>query len=113
MLLKKAIVSFKFVQSTIHKLVVAYWIKHWTVDRKAQGSSPTCSRDFFWVHSALPQKLSRRFSFASFGGDAVSLGEPLKISLSAIGNFLVNWVIPGKPYKYRSAMVDISEQSSS
>ena len=51
-------------------LLVAYWLKHWTVDRKVQGSSPTCSRDLFlfWVHSALPQKLSR-FSFASFGGD--------------------------------------------
>ena len=50
---------------------VAYWLKHWTADRKVQGSSPTCSRDLvlFWVHSALPQKLSRRFTFVSFGGD--------------------------------------------
>ena len=42
-------------------LKVAYWLKHWTADRKVQGSSPTCSRDLFlfWVHSALPQKLSR------------------------------------------------------
>ena len=52
------------------------------------------------MHSALPQKLSGRFSFASLGGDVkLSVpGEPLKISLSAIGDFLVNWVIPGKPY---------------
>ena len=52
-------------------LKVAYWLKHWTADRKVQGSSPTCSRDLFifWVHSALPQKLSRRFTFVSFRGD--------------------------------------------
>ena len=52
-------------------LKVAYWLKHWTADRKVQDSSPTCSRDLFlfWVHSALPQKLSRRFTFVSFGGD--------------------------------------------
>ena len=44
------------------------------------NSSSTSSRDLFlfWVHSALPQKLSRRFFFTSFGGT-------LKISLSAIG----------------------------
>ena len=24
-------------------LLVAHWLKHWTADRKAQGSSPTCS----------------------------------------------------------------------
>ena len=62
---------------------VAYWIKHWTMDQKIQGSSRTSSRDLFlfWVHSALPQKLSR-FSFASFGGDVKPsvLGNPLKIS---------------------------------
>ena len=85
-------------------LLVAYWLKHWTTDRKIQGSSPTSSRDLFlfWVHSALPQKSSRRFfSFASFGGDVKPSvpGNPLKISLSAIGNFLVNWVIPGKTIK--------------
>ena len=53
------------------RLLVTYWLKHWTTDRKVQGSSPTSSRDLFlfWVHSALPQKLSRRFSFASFIGD--------------------------------------------
>ena len=28
-------------------LKVAYWLKHWTADRKVQGSSPTCSRDLF------------------------------------------------------------------
>ena len=41
-------------------LKAAYWLKHWTADRKVQGSSPTCSRDLFLfrVHSALPQKLS-------------------------------------------------------
>ena len=84
-------------------LLVAYWLKHWTTDRKIQGSSPTSSRDLFlfWVHSALPQKSSRRFSFASFGGDVKQsvLGNPLKISLSAIGDFLINWVIPGKTIK--------------
>ena len=65
--------------------MVAYWLKHWTVDRKVQGSSPTtCSKDLFlfWVHSALPQKLSRRFSFVSFGGDVKPLvpGNPLKLA---------------------------------
>ena len=65
-------------------LLVAYWLKHWTTDRKIQGSSPTSSRDLFlfWVHSALPQKLGRRFSFASFEGDikpSVS-GNPLKLA---------------------------------
>ena len=80
-----------------HLLLMAYWLKHWTVDQKIQGSSPTSSRDLFlfWVHSALPQKKKlSRFSFASFGGDvkAVGPGEPLNISLSAIGDFLVNWV---------------------
>ena len=60
-------------------MLVAYWLKHWTTDRKIQGSSPTCSRDLFlfWVHSALPQKLSRRFSFASFGVD-------VKVSRSSV-----------------------------
>ena len=45
--------------------------------------------------SALPQKLSRRFAFVSFGGDIKPsvLGNPLKTSLSAIGSFLVSWVI--------------------
>ena len=44
------------------------------------NSSSTSSRDLFifWVHSVLPQKLSTRFFFTSFGGT-------LKISLSAIG----------------------------
>lgn len=28
-------------------LLVAYWLKYWTVGRKVSGSSPTCSRDFF------------------------------------------------------------------
>ena len=54
-----------------HVLLVAYWFKHWTKDQKVQGSSPS-SKDlvlFFWVHSALPQKMSRRFSFASFRRD--------------------------------------------
>ena len=39
-------------------VLVAYWLKHWTTDRKVQGSSPTSSRDLFlfWVHSALPQR---------------------------------------------------------
>ena len=52
------------------ELKVAYWVKHWTAHRKVQGSSPTCSRDsfLFRVHSALPQKLSRRFTFMSFRG---------------------------------------------
>ena len=53
-------------------LQVVYWLKHWTVDRKVQGSSPTCSRDLFlfWVRSALPNKLTRKFTFiSSFGGD--------------------------------------------
>ena len=37
----------------------------------------------------------------SFGGDIKPLvpGNPLKISLSVIGDFLVNWVIPGKTIK--------------
>ena len=64
-------------------LLVAYWLKHWTADRKVQGSSLTSSRDLFlfWVHSALPQKLSR-FSFASFGGDVEPSvpGNPLKLA---------------------------------
>ena len=59
-------------------------VKALTMDRKIQGSSPTSSRDLFlfWVHSALPQKLSRRFSFASFGGDVKPsvLGNPLKLA---------------------------------
>ena len=78
-------------------LKVAYWLKHWTADQKVKGSSPTCSRDLFlsWVHSALPQQLSRalpqqlsralpqqlsrRFTFVSFGGDIKLLvpGNPL------------------------------------
>ena len=77
-------------------LLVAY--KHWTTDRKVKGSSPTSSRDLFlfWVHSALPQKL-RRIFFTSFEGTlSRQPREPLKISLSAIGDFLINWVIPGK-----------------
>ena len=65
-------------------LKVTCWLKHWTVDRKVQGSSPTCSRDLFlfWVHSALPQKLSRRFTFVSFGGDIKPSvpGNPLKLA---------------------------------
>ena len=65
-------------------LLVIYWLKHWTADRNVQGSSPTCSRDLFlfWVHSALPQKLSRSFSFASFGGYVKPSvpGNPLKLA---------------------------------
>ena len=65
-------------------LKVAYWLKHWTADQKVQGSSPTCSRDLFlfWVHSALPQKLSRRFTFVSFRGDIKPSvpGNPLKLA---------------------------------
>ena len=91
---------------------MAYWLKHWTTDQKIQGSSPTSSRDLFlfWVHSALPQKSSRRFSFASFGGDVKPLvpGNPLKISLSAIGDFLVNWVIPGKTIKIEKNVLGYS-----
>ena len=36
----------------------------------------------FWVHSALPQKLSRRFTFVSFGGDIKPSvpGNPLKLA---------------------------------
>ena len=63
---------------------VAYWLKYWTADCKVQGSSHTCIRDLFlfWVHSALPQKLSRRFTFVSFGGDFKPsvLGNPLKLA---------------------------------
>ena len=74
--------------SLLHN-VMAYWLKHWTADRKVQGSSPTSSRDLFlfWVHSALPQKLSRRFSFASFGGDVkLSVpGNPLKLAQVLLG----------------------------
>ena len=71
-------------------------------DWKIQGSSPTCRRDLFlfWVHSTLPQKLSRRFSFASFGGDVKPLvpGNPFILAHILLElNFLVNWVIPGKP----------------
>ena len=38
------------------------------LDHWLKGSNPTCSRDLFlfWLHSALPKKLSRRFTF---GGD--------------------------------------------
>ena len=72
-------------------LLVAYWLKHWTVDRKVQGSSPTSSIDLFlfWMHSALPQKLSKRFSFASFSQGTLSCRSwgTLKISLSANWGF--------------------------
>ena len=67
-------------------LLVAYWLKHWTTDRKVQGYSPTSSRDLFlfWVHSAIYilQNLSRRFSFTSFGGDVKPLvpENPLKLA---------------------------------
>ena len=48
--------------------------------------------------TVYPKKWSRRFTFVSFGGDIKRLvREPLKISLSAIGSFLVSWVIPSKP----------------
>ena len=98
------LIWFKYVR----RLHLAYWLKHWTTDRKVQSksSSPTCSRDLFLrdlflfhVHSALPLKLSRRFTFVSFGGDIKPSvpGNPLKISLSAIGSFLVSWVISSKP----------------
>ena len=70
-------------------LLVAYWLKHCNADWKVQGSSPTCSRDsfLFWVYSGLPHKLSRRFSFASFGGNvkAVILGNPLKLAQVLLG----------------------------
>ena len=58
-------------------LLVAYLLKHWTVDQNAPGSD-LLAREilFFWVHSALPKKLSRRFSFASFRGN-------IKLSVSA------------------------------
>ena len=42
-------------------------VKVLTVDQQIQDSSLTCNRDLFlsWVNSALPQNLTRRFSFAS------------------------------------------------
>ena len=47
----------------------------------------------------------------SFGGSVKP--EPLKISLSAIEDFLDNWVIPGKPKISRpSWYTDISTESS-
>ena len=65
-------------------LLVAYWLKHWTADRKVRVSSPTCSRDLFlfWVYSARPQELSTRFSFTFFRGDVKPLvpGTPLKLA---------------------------------
>ena len=46
-------------------------VKALTVDQQIQESSLTCNRDLFlsWVNSALPQNLTRRFSFASFRAD--------------------------------------------
>ena len=44
--------------------------------------------EVFWVHSSLPQKLSRRFTFTSFRGDIqllVPAGEPLKIIQVLLG----------------------------
>ena len=61
-------------------------------DWKVQGSSPTSSRDLFlfWVHSALPQKNWVGFpSHPLKGMLSCQSREPLKISLSAIGDFLV------------------------
>ena len=58
------------------------------VRRERGGSSPT---------QPYPQKLSRRFSFASFGWNVkASVLAKIKISLSAIGDFLAKWVIPCK-----------------
>ena len=54
------------------------------LDCGSKSSSPTCNRDLFlfWGHSALPQKLSRRFTFVSFGGDIKPSvpGNPLKLA---------------------------------
>ena len=43
--------------------MVAYWLKHWTADRKVQGFSPTCNRDIPGALSPTPN------TFMSFGGD--------------------------------------------
>ena len=46
--------TYDVVYMTQWQILVAYWLKHWTTDRKIQGSSPTSSRDLFLlcVHSA-------------------------------------------------------------
>ena len=85
-LLPRGFSIFRGVQISKQSMLVAYWLKHWTADRKIRGSSPNCNRDLFllWVHSALSQKLSRRFSFTSFRGEIKP--SVLKISLLGISS---------------------------
>ena len=49
-------------------LLVAYWLKQIERSRVPVPLAAEIYVFLFWVHSDLPQKLSR-FSFASFGGD--------------------------------------------
>ena len=48
-------------------------------------------RFLLWVHSVLPQKLSRTFFFTSFRGDIKLsvLGNPLKLAQVLLGIFLL------------------------
>ena len=94
---------------TAHRYTMPTGTQFRTMPTVTQFRTMLTGRDLFhfWVHSALPQKLSRRFTFVSFGGDIKLLvpGNPLKISLSAIGSFLVSWVISSKPiYKKKSVV---------
>jgi len=57
---------------SLHQAMVAKWLKRWTADLQVPGFGPTFNRDYFssgYVHSALTQKLRRRVTFMSFGGD--------------------------------------------
>ena len=65
-------------------------VKVLTVDQQIQGSSLTCNRDLFlsWVYSALPQNLTRRFSFVSFRAD-VNQSVPENPLKNLTGTFLL------------------------
>ena len=85
----------KFKQITLHS-----YYHHRCILTGCLSTEHGNDKYLFRVHSALPQKLSRRFPFVSRQS-----WEPLKISLSAIGSFLVSWVISSKP-TYKNKMSD-------
>ena len=80
-------------------------IKALDCESKGPGFQSHLQQRFISLLGALSPTSRRRFCFASFRGDVQPSvpGEPLKISLSAIGDFLVNWVIPSKLKKKKKS----------
>ena len=79
-------------------MLVAYWVKHWTEDWSVQGSRDL-NLSSKYTQPYLKNWVEGFPSHPSEGTLSYQSKEPLKISLSAIGNFLIN-LVTSKPWKY-------------